>query len=70
MQDGTQEGNVAYVISHWGACSRGYKHREGARARASEGERESVPACCLSRLPRLPSMSNIVSVATSVHDVP
>jgi hypothetical protein len=70
MQDGTQEGNVAYVISHRGACSRGYKRCEGARARASEGERESVPACCLSRLPRLPSTSNVVSVATSVHDVP
>jgi hypothetical protein len=25
MQDGTQEGNVACVISHRGACSRGYK---------------------------------------------
>jgi hypothetical protein len=42
MQDGTQEGNVAYVISHRGACSRGYKRREGARARASEGERPCV----------------------------
>jgi hypothetical protein len=69
MQDGTQEGNEAYVISHWGACSRGYNRREGARARASEGERERVPACCLSRLPRLSSTSNVVSVATSVHDV-
>jgi hypothetical protein len=69
MQDGTQEGNEAYVISHRGACSRGYKCREGARARASEGERERVPVCCLSRLPRLSSTSNVVSVATSVHDV-
>jgi hypothetical protein len=44
MQDGTQEGNVAYVISHRGARSRGYKRRETARARA----RERVPAClCL-----------------------
>jgi hypothetical protein len=34
MQDGTQEGNVAYVISHRGARSRGYKRRETARARA------------------------------------
>jgi hypothetical protein len=41
MRDGTQEGNVAYVISHRSACSRGYKRHEGARARASEGERES-----------------------------
>jgi hypothetical protein len=45
MQDGTQEGNDAYVISHRGACSRGYKRR--ARARAT----------------------NVVSVATCVHDV-
>jgi hypothetical protein len=36
MQDGTQEENVAYVISYRGACSRGYKRREGARARARE----------------------------------
>jgi hypothetical protein len=43
MQDGTQEGNVAYVISHWGARSRGYKRRERARARA----RESLRAACL-----------------------
>jgi hypothetical protein len=40
MQDGTQEGNEAYVISHQGARSRGYKRRERARAR----ERERVPA--------------------------
>jgi hypothetical protein len=47
MQDGTQEGNEAYVISHRSARSRGYKRREGARARA----RERVSACvrlCLS----------------------
>jgi hypothetical protein len=55
MQDGTQEGNEAYVILHRGAHSRGYKRHERARARARE--RERVPACvslCLSRLPRLP----------------
>jgi hypothetical protein len=34
MQDGTQVRNVAYVISHRGARSRGYKRRETARARA------------------------------------
>jgi hypothetical protein len=34
MQDGTQVGNVAYVISHRGARSRGYKCRETSRARA------------------------------------
>jgi hypothetical protein len=32
MQDGTQERNEAYVISHRGACSRGYKRRTRARA--------------------------------------
>jgi hypothetical protein len=55
MQDGTQEGNEAYVILHRGARSRGYKRREIARARARE--RERVPVCvrlCLSRLPCLP----------------
>jgi hypothetical protein len=47
MQDGTQEGNEAYVISHRGARSRGYKRRERARTRAREREslRESVSAC-------------------------
>jgi hypothetical protein len=48
MQDGTQEGNEAYVISHRGARSRGYKRRERARARAREKEsplRASVSAC-------------------------
>jgi hypothetical protein len=67
MQDGTQEGNVAYVISHRGARSRGYKRRETARARVRE--RERVSACRLSRLPLLSSTSNVVSVATSVHDI-
>jgi hypothetical protein len=44
MQDGTQEGNVTYVISHRGACSRGYKRRARERGR----EQERVPAClCL-----------------------
>jgi hypothetical protein len=36
MQDGTQEGNKAYVILHRGARSRGYKHC--GRARMSERE--------------------------------
>jgi hypothetical protein len=69
MQDGTQERNVAYVISHWGARSRGYKRRETARARASERERERererVPAClCLN--------VNVLCqrVSPSVLDVP
>jgi hypothetical protein len=69
MQDGTQEGNEAYVISHRGARSRGYKRRERARARARqrERERERVPACvrlCLSRLPRLPLCQRVF---TYVH---
>jgi hypothetical protein len=50
MQDGTQEGNVAYVISHRGACSRGYKHRARERGR----ERPT-----LSVLPRLPTALNV-----------
>jgi hypothetical protein len=49
MQDGTQEGNVAYVILHRGACSRGYKRRarERGRERERERERESLRAACL-----------------------
>jgi hypothetical protein len=69
MQDGTQEGNEAYVILHWGARSRGCKHRERARARARERERERVPACihlCLSRLPRHPLCRRAPS-STCVH---
>jgi hypothetical protein len=59
MQDGTQEGNETYVISHWGARSRGYKRRARERGRERERERERVSTCCLSRLPRLSSMSNV-----------
>jgi hypothetical protein len=43
MQDGTQEGNVAYVILHRGARSRGYKRRETARARVG-GRRPTLSA--------------------------
>jgi hypothetical protein len=70
MQDGTQEGNEAYVISHRAARSRGYKRCEGARARARE--RERVSACCLSRLPCLP-LCQRVSTPTSFRkalDIP
>jgi hypothetical protein len=42
MQDGTQEGNVTYVISHRGACSRGYKRRVRERGRERVRERESL----------------------------
>jgi hypothetical protein len=47
MQDGTQEGNEAYVISHRGARSRGYKRRARARAR----ERESLCVLLVSSAP-------------------
>jgi hypothetical protein len=50
MQDGTREGNGAYVISHRGARSRGYKHR--ARERGRERERES-PYVSLSQCQRI-----------------
>jgi hypothetical protein len=59
MQDGTQEGNVAYVISHRGACSRGYKRRARERGR----ERPT-----LSELP--PTTSNVCPRRpTCVHGV-
>jgi hypothetical protein len=45
MQDGTQEGNEAYVISHWGARSKGYKRHERAGARERESLCASVSAC-------------------------
>jgi hypothetical protein len=66
MQDGTQEGNEAYVISHRGACSRGYKRREGAKARASGRERERVrvPAC-LPVCPRRPTLSVLQRLSTT-----
>jgi hypothetical protein len=47
MQDGTQEGNEAYVISNGGAHSRGYKRRVRERGRERERERESLRAACL-----------------------
>jgi hypothetical protein len=51
MQDGTQEGNVAYVISHRGACSRGYKRRARERGREQERERESMRVSVSTCLP-------------------
>jgi hypothetical protein len=63
MRDGTQEGNEAYVISHRGAGSRGYKRRERARARARERESpcvlpvSSAPRPCVS--PMSPSCVNV-----------
>jgi hypothetical protein len=64
MQDGTQEGNVAYVISHRGARSRGYKRRARERGRERGRERESsyvslsqsqrIVSTCLPVCPRRP----------------
>jgi hypothetical protein len=62
MQDGTQEGNEAYVISHRGARSRGYKRRarERGRARARERERERErESPCVSLSQRLSSTSPV-----------
>jgi hypothetical protein len=47
MQDGTQEGNEAYVILHRGARSRGYKHHVRERGR----ERESLCVLPVSSAP-------------------
>jgi hypothetical protein len=51
MQDGTQEGNEAYVISHRGARSRGYKRRARERGRERERERESLCVLPVSSAP-------------------
>jgi hypothetical protein len=64
MQDGTQEGNEAYVISHWGARSRGYKRHARERGRARERERESL------RVSFSKSVLDVSCVATCVRDVP
>jgi hypothetical protein len=65
MQDGTQEGNEAYVISHRGACSRGYKRRVRERGRERERERESLCAACLvcPACPRRPTLSVLQRVS-------
>jgi hypothetical protein len=82
MQDGTQEGNVAYVISHRGARSRGYKHRAREGGRERERGRESLRAACLvcPSCPRRPTLSVLQRLSTTsnvcprcptcVHDVP
>jgi hypothetical protein len=62
MQDGTQEGNEAYVISHRGARSRGYKRR--VRERGLERERESLCAACLV-CPRRPTLSVLQRLPTT-----
>jgi hypothetical protein len=51
MQDGTQEGNESYVISHRGARSRGYKRRARERGRERERERESLCVLPVSSAP-------------------
>jgi hypothetical protein len=66
MQDGTQEGNEAYLISHRGACSRGYKRRERARVRARE--RESLRASVSAYL--VCPASHYVNVSVCVHVCP
>jgi hypothetical protein len=43
MQDGTQEGNEAYVISHWGALV-GVTSVARERGREREREKESLRA--------------------------
>jgi hypothetical protein len=56
MQDGTEEGNVAYVISHRGACSRGYKRRarERGRERPTLSVLQRVSATCLRKALDIP----------------
>jgi hypothetical protein len=64
MQDGTQEGNEAYVILHRGARSRGYKRCGRAGARERERKRGfSLEASCLS-LP-LPCLSYSACLCSS-----
>jgi hypothetical protein len=67
MQDGTQGENEAYVISHRGARSRGYKRRERARARARR--RESLRASVSAYLvcPASHYVKVFVSTSTCVH---
>jgi hypothetical protein len=67
MQDGTQEGNEAYVISHRGARSRGYKRRARERGRERERERESLRAACLvcPACPRRPTLSVLQRVSAT-----
>jgi hypothetical protein len=76
MQDGTQEGNEAYVISHRGACSRGYKRRARERGRERETERESLCVLPVSSAPPVLDVQRCQCCnvcprrRTCVHDVP
>jgi hypothetical protein len=65
IQDRTQDGNVAYVISHQDARSRGYKRRTWERGR--ERERESLRAACLvcPACPRRPTLSVLQRLPTT-----
>jgi hypothetical protein len=67
MQDGTQQGNETYVISHRGARSRGYKRRARERGRERERERESLCAACLvcPACPRRPTLSVLQRVSAT-----
>jgi hypothetical protein len=60
MQDGTKEGNKAYIILHQGARSRGYKRRERAREREGESSalRWAVWACLYCVSPTLPASAH------------
>jgi hypothetical protein len=63
MQDGTQEGNKAYVILHRGARSRGYKRCGIARTREREREgsalRRAVWGCLYRVSPTLPGSARL-----------
>jgi hypothetical protein len=68
MQDGTQEGNEAYVILHRGARSRGYKRCGRARTRERERRRGfGLEVSCL-RLP-LPRLSYSACLRSSASCV-
>jgi hypothetical protein len=69
MQDGTQEGNEAYVILHRGARSRGYKRCGRAGARERERKRGfGLEASCLSLpLPHLSYSAYLYSSASCVR---
>jgi hypothetical protein len=72
MQDGTQEENAAYVISHRGARSRDYKRRARERGRERERERESLRAACLvcPACPRRPTLSVLQRLSTTSNVCP
>jgi hypothetical protein len=64
MQDGTQEGNEAYVILHRGARSRGYKRHARKRGR------ERDPAVNVSVSPRAPAPTFTSTSLRKALDIP